>query len=198
MGYLEYFLTNFKVLSYVAVLVGIFLEGEVVFLTSAIFATEGYLNWGLLIVVCFGGLLLSDAAFYYLGRWSKHWRLGQWLNHRFSLYDKWLNAHLVQYYWQIAFVSKFLYFVNKATPFLAGWHNIAPRRFFKVQFFSGMIWLGIMLILGHFVGLVVDIVGVKLILHRIEFVFIAFLLGFFFLEKALRKIITRKIEKIKD
>lgn len=193
----EKIILEHQLIGYLILFIGIFLEGEVVFLSAAILAGQQYLSWGAVILVSLAGLLLSDYAFYYLGRFSKATMIGRWLRNRFASYNNWIDRNFDGRYWQVSFFSKFIYVVNKAVPFLAGWHAIPMKRFSKIQFVSGIIWVGIMAAVGHFLGLVIDIVGVKFVLRRIEIAFLVFIVVFLIVENVLKRIFAKRLSEMR-
>lgn len=192
---LETFVIAHPFWTYVFVFMGMLIEGESFFLTASIFAGQGYLRWGVLTAVSLAGMIIGDWCFYLLGRATQGTRFGRWFVSRFSRADEWLSKNITERYVRLAFISKYIYFVNRLTPFLAGWHGFPGRRFLKIHVGAAIIWTGIMLILGHFLGLFVELVGVRYVLHRIEFVFLAFILLFMGGEYFLKKQFVRKINK---
>lgn len=192
---LETFVIAHSFWTYVIVFAGMLIEGESFFLTASIFAGQGYLRWGVLTAVSLTGMLAGDWCSYLLGRATKGTRFGFWFVRRFSRADEWLSKNIEQRYARLAFISKYIYFVNRLTPFLAGWHGFPGRRFLKIHAGAAIVWTGIMLILGHFLGLFVELVGVRYVLHRIEFVFITFILLFTGVEYFVRRRFARRISR---
>lgn len=190
---LELFVLAHPFWVYVIVFFGMLIEGESFFLTASIFAGERYLRWGTLTTVTLAGLLIGDWLFYLLGRYSKQTRLGRWFVNRFPRYHRWLEENFMGRYPRLAFVSKFIYFVNRLTPFLAGWHGLPARTFLRIHAAAALVWTGVMLVIGHFMNLFVELVGVSYVIKRIEFVFVGFALIFLGGEYALKKIFARRI-----
>lgn len=190
---LELFVLHHSFWAYVIVFAGMLIEGESFFLVASIFAGERYLRWGVLTGVALAGVLIGDWLFYLLGKFSKKTRFGRWFTGRFPRYHRWLDQNFMARYPRLAFVSKFIYFVNRLTPFLAGWHGLALRTFFKIHVAAAIVWTGIMLIISHVVNLFVELVGVRYVLHRIEFVFVGFAVIFLTGEYLLKKLFARRI-----
>lgn len=190
---LELFVSSYPFATYVVVFLGMLIEGESFFVTAGIFAGQGYLRWGTLSFVSLAGMLVGDWAFYLLGKHSKHTRFGAWFVSRFSRAHEWLDRNFASRYTRLAFISKYIYFVNRLTPFLAGWHGFPLRRFLRIHVAAAVVWTGVMLVISHFLNLFVELVGVRYVLRRIEFVFVGFALLFTVGEYALKKLLARKI-----
>jgi len=196
MTVLESFVSQHQYLSYLIIFLGMFVEADLFFLTATIFADQGHLNWGVLIGVGFVGAILGDMLWYYIGRYSRETRLGAWILRRFRRYDKWLDANFMTRYAKLVFFAKFIYYINRLFPFLAGWHEMEPRRFYKIHFLAGTSWLATMIVIGFGLDGLVNLVGPKWILERIWilviFIFIVFILGDHLLKKFF---LAKKLEK---
>ena len=195
MSALESFVSNNPFSTYLIVFFGMLIEGESFFLTASIFAGEGYLRWGTLVAVSLIGMLAGDCLFYELGRVTKFTRFGEWFLRRFGRANEWLNKNFASRYVRLAFVSKYIYFVNRLTPFFAGWHAFPRKSFIYIHAGAAVVWTGVMLILSHWLGLVVEFVGVRVVLRRIEFIFLALILLFMGGEYFLKRVFTRKITR---
>jgi len=192
---LEFFVINHPLWAYAIVFAGMLIEGESFFLTASIFAAERELKFGVLTAVSLAGMLAGDWLYYLFGRYSKKTRFGAWVMNRFPRYDRWLGRNFTARYTRLAFLSKYIYFVNRLTPFLAGWHGFPQKTFLKIHFYAAVVWTGVMLILSHFLALLVELVGVKFVLQRIEFVFIGLLILFIGGEYIVKKLFAKRIEK---
>ncbi len=194
MDFLQYFVTTSPALAYLVLFLGMFIEGEVFFITGAVFAIEGFLNWWILLGVTFVGVILGDIAWYFLGRYSKETRLGDWVQKKFSGYQDWLEENFETRYARLAFISKFLYYVNRITPLLAGWQRMEFKKFLRVHLIAGVGWLFTMFILGKFFGLIISAIGINVVLSRLYWVFLilaAIVIGG---EYLLRKMFVKKIQ----
>ncbi len=193
MDFLQSFVTTSPALAYLVLFFGMFIEGEVFFLTAAIFALEGFLAWWIIIVVTFAGVLSGDVVWYFLGRYSKDTKLGEWVQRKLSGYQGWLEENFENRYARLAFTSKFLYYVNRLTPLLAGWQKMDFKKFFRIHVFAGISWLLVVTLLGKFFGFIISAIGIKVVLHRLYWVFLilaAIVLGG---EYILRKLFVKKI-----
>src|SRR3989344_2318491 len=195
MDFLQSFVTTSPALAYLVLFLGMFIEGEVFFLTAAIFALEGFLRWDIVLAVTFVGVILGDIVWYFLGRYSKDTRLGTWVHKKFSGYQDWLEENFETRYARLAFISKFLYYVNRLTPLLAGWQKMDFRRFVRVHIMAAAAWLVVMFTLGKVFGLVIDAIGVKVVLHRLYWVFLVLAVIVLGGEHFLRKMFVKKLKR---
>jgi len=194
MSLLENFVINHIFWAYAILFGGMFIEGEVFILTAMIFARQGLMEVWLIALLSFIGVILGDLTWYALGRWSKESFIGKWLQQKFSTYHKWMDENFMPRYQRMVFLSKFLYYVNRLTPLIAGWHKLDVRKFFKIHLLAGIFWVVIMMIVGHFLGLVIDVLGVKAVIKNMEFIFIGLAVIFIGGEILLKKIFIKKIK----
>lgn len=196
MSTLSFFILNYSLLSYAAIFVGVFLEGEGVFLLSSVFANEGDLRWGFLAAAALAGLTASDLFFYALGRYAGGSRIGRWIGRRYLRYHAGLEEKFFERYGRIAFFSKFVYVVNKAVPFIAGWRRMPFPSFLKAQAVSSVLWVGVMLIVGHSLGIIISLIGEKQVFRRLEIFIIALMAAFLIAERFIRRFFSRKLSKV--
>src|SRR3989344_2755681 len=197
MDFLQAFVVSDPVLAYLILFFGMFIEGEVFFLTAAIFALEGFLNWWIILGVTFVGVILGDIAWYFLGRYSKDTRIGGWVGRKFNGYQEWLQENFETRYMRLAFLSKFLYYVNRLTPLLAGWQKMDFKKFFRIHLIAGTAWLLFVLVLGKFFGFIIETIGVKVVFNRLYWVFLILAVLVIGGEYLLRKFFFKKIQSKK-
>ncbi len=195
MDFLQAFVTTTPALAYLVLFLGMFIEGEVFFLTAAIFALEGFLNWWIILVVTFVGVVLGDIVWYFLGRFSKDTRLGAWVSKKFVGYQDWLEENFETRYLRLAFMSKFLYYVNRITPLLAGWQKMDFKKFFRVHLIAAAGWLAFVFVIGKFFGFIIDAIGIKVVFHRLYWVFLILAVIVIGGEYLLRKSFVKKIRR---
>ncbi len=198
MDFLQAFVTTSPALAYLVLFLGMFIEGEVFFLAAAIFALEGYLNWWIILAVTFVGVILGDIAWYFLGKYSKETRLGSWVEKKFTGYEEWLQENFETRYARLAFMSKFLYYVNRITPLLAGWQKMEFRKFLRIHIMAAFAWLLFVVVLGKFFGFIIETIGVQVVFNRLYGVFLILAVVVLVGEYLLRKIFVKKIRKNKD
>lgn len=193
MGFLESFIAGYPQWSYLALFLGVFIDGEAFFLTAAIFALQGRLDLTLVLAISFLGVLASDIVSYFIGRYSKNTRWGEKISKRFGRYETWLHDNFMTRYIKMAFISKYIYYVNRLTPIIAGWHQLDFKKFFKIHFAATILWLAIMSAAGKLLATAAEAVGIGWVLKRMEFVFIGLIIIFIALEYFLKNIFARKI-----
>ena len=164
-------------------------------MTASIFAIEGYLNFWLVAGVAFAGVILGDMTWYCLGRYSKETKIGNWVNKKFEKHQGWLVDNIQNHYARFVFLSKFLYYVNRITPLLAGWQKMDFKKFFKTHLIAGSAWVVTMAIVGKFFGLIIIAIGTKKVFRGIHWFFIglaALVIGGDFL---LKRLFVKKVIK---
>lgn len=192
---LEIFVVANPLLTYAFLFGGMFIEGELFFLMAAIFAWQGLLDWGWLILAIFSGVIIGDIAWYFLGRYARQTRLGFTLSKRFQTYDQWLDKNFMPRYFKMAFLSKFIAYVNRLTPIIAGWHGMALDRFAKIHFAAACLWVATVGIVTYIAGYFVGPEGIRWLIKRIEWVALGGVLFFIGGEYFLRKIFYKKIRR---
>lgn len=195
MDFLQSFVINSPQLAYLVLFGGMFIEGETFFLAAAIFALEGYLNWWWVLIVAFVGVILGDIAWYWLGRATKDTKWGMRIAERYKNYHGWVSENFTDHYFYLAFVSKFLYYINRLTPLLAGWEKLDFKKFFKIHLVAAFGWLATMFLVGKFFGFIIDAIGVKVVVHRLYWVFAVIAVAVVVGEYFLRKLFVKKVRK---
>lgn len=196
MSALEFFVSQNLFWAYAILFGGMFIEGEIFFLGAALFAWQGHLEWFLVIVVAFIGVILGDIVWYFLGKYLDRIPFfGFLLRIKFSVYHEWLDENFIKRYSRMAFFSKFLYYFNRLTPLIAGWQKFEFKKFLKIHFFAGVLWIAVMSTLSYLLGFVVGPNGLKWLLSRFEFVVIGLIAVFIGGEYLLKRIFTSRIKK---
>jgi membrane protein DedA with SNARE-associated domain len=136
---------------YAAIAIGTFLEGETILVLGGLAAYRGYLELPWVLVSAFGGTLLGDQLYFYIGRAKGQSILEKRRNWKsksekvFSL----LNKHQVLLIWGF----RFLYGLRTVTPIALGASRIAPVRFLILNILGAFTWtigIGVMgYIFGH-------------------------------------------------
>ncbi len=195
MGFLEQFVVSNPAIAYLILFGGMFIEGEVFFVTASIFAIQGELSLTRIVMISLVGVILGDITWYYMGRFSKDTRFGIWLSKKTKRYEPWINKHLLSNYWKLAFFSKFLYYVNRFVPLMAGWQKMDFKKFLKIHIGAAFAWVAAMVALSYFLRVIIEVIGAKAVLHRIEWVFIG--LGVLFIggEYLLKHLFAKRINQ---
>ncbi|MDP3901350.1 MAG: hypothetical protein Q8Q37_00020 [bacterium] len=193
MSGLEIFVIHNQFWAYAILFGGMFIEGEVFFLTGAILTLQGHLSWPWFLLTIFIGVILGDIAWYYLGRWTRATKLGFLLSDKFSRLHSWLSENFMSRYPRLACYSKFLYYVNRLTPLIAGWHGLEIKKFIRIHLAAAVLWIGAMSLLSALLGLIAGDPGLRWLIKHMGYVVIASFVIFFTIEYTLKKIFTKKI-----
>lgn len=195
MGFMEQFVVSNPAIAYLILFVGMFIEGEIFFVTASIFAIQGELSLTRIVIISLIGVILGDITWYYMGRLSKDTRLGIWLSKKTKGYEPWINKNILSNYWKMAFFSKFLYYVNRFVPLMAGWQKMDFKKFLKIHVGAAVAWVSVMWVASHFLRFIIEAIGAEAVLHRIEWVFIG--LGILFIggEYLLKNLFAKRINK---
>lgn len=193
MTFLEIFFSNHPFWAYAILFGGMFIEGEAFFITIAIFALQGHLSWPLVLLVTFVGVILGDITWYGLGKYSRGTKLGFFLSEKFSSYHNWMEENFINRYERVAIYSKFIYYVNRLTPLIAGWHGLEFKKFVKIHVCAALFWVGVMSLLGSLIAFIVGGAGLRWLLEHIEIVFVGSFVIFLIVEYSLKRIFSKKI-----
>lgn len=138
------------ILIYLGIFGGIFLEGEMVMITSVIAAHNGYLNINLVIAIGILGTLVSDNFYFYLGR-SKG---KKWIEkkEKFKTHVETINRKIEKHSTLLFLSYRFLYGFRTITPLVLGSSNISQKKFILYSFISTLIWAVLFSALGYLFG----------------------------------------------
>lgn len=144
---LEEFITQY---GYLAVLVGMFLEGETVVTIAGFLAQRGYLNLPLVIAAAMVGAVAIDQSLFFLGRWR-----GRALLARFPVWgarvDR-LRARLAGHETKIVLGFRFAVGFRIITPLVLGSGGYSPGRFVALDFVGVLMWATSFGVLGYVFG----------------------------------------------
>jgi membrane protein DedA with SNARE-associated domain len=138
------------VIIYLGIFFGVFLEGEMIMLSSIIAAHHGYLNIWLVIGIGIIGTFSSDCFYFNLGR-----KKGKvLLNKSQKIKDK---AHLVdrkleKYPILIYLFYRFMYGFRSITPMVIGTSKTKTRTFLFYSSICIILWASLYTILGYMFG----------------------------------------------
>jgi len=196
MSGLEIFAANHLFWAYFILFGGMFIEGEVIFLTAALLAWQGYLKWLLIIFFTFAGVFLGDIFWYILGRCFDRIPLFHFLfKIRFSVYHEWLDKNFFKRYSWMAFISKFLYYFNRLTPLIAGWQKFRFSSFLKIHFKAALLWTLVMAAVSYLFGLIAGPNNINWLIERFELLIISLIIIFFGGQYWLKRLFSRRIKK---
>lgn len=138
---------------YWAVLLGTLLEGETVLLTAGYACQRGLLDWRLVYAMAVLGATGGDLCAFLVGRWR-----GQALIARFPSLARPLpkiQSLLDRFHAPLILAVRFLYGMRIAGPLLFGMGSLSLPRFAFLNFIGALLWAGVILALGYFLGMAV-------------------------------------------
>lgn len=191
----EVFVVHHPFLAYLALFLGLLIEGDGIFIMGAILVYEGLLSWNLFFLAIGGGVMIGDIIWYFIGRYIRKTKLGFLFRIQFSRYHEWLDRNFMSRYKILVFYSKFLYYVNRITPLLAGWHRMPFKIFLKWHFFAALVWIfGMTLISSTLLAIGGQPLTTWVLHHPLQ-TFIAFVLFFLIINLVPKKILSNRITK---
>jgi membrane protein DedA with SNARE-associated domain len=127
--------------AYLAILVAMFVEGELVLFTTVYLAGSGILNLWILIPTLFMGTVLGDTFWYFLGEYLDMRHL--WVRKWFGKATGPINRRLAARPGIVIFVSKFTYGLNKITLLRSRTNGVGFRRFIAIELFTVICWMSV-------------------------------------------------------
>jgi len=135
---------------YLAVFIGTFLEGETILVVAGFAAHRGYLYLPWVMVWAFWGTLISDQAFFHLGR-SRGRKI-------LSRHPKWqgrarkVHALLQRHQVWVVLGFRFLYGLRNVTPMAIGVSGFSPGRFLILNVIGAALWSSVVACAGFIFG----------------------------------------------
>ncbi len=135
---------------YYLLILGTFLEGEIILVTAGFLASRGYLNIWIVILLGALGALISDLSFFYTGRVK-----GKKLIDKKPSLKK--QVGLIHSYFKknetpIMMGLRFTYGARTLTPMMIGTSDVKASKYVMINIFSSLIWALIYGLLGYFIG----------------------------------------------
>ena len=138
----------------------------------------------------FSGVLLGDLLWYWLGRYLKaHHSHRAYVNAVIRKVHKVLPG-LEKNPAHVIFLSKFIYGLNHSTILVLGYLEIKFKDFFKVQFFTSLIWSVLFLFLGYLFG--ATAISYARTFNRFILIIAGSLLIIYLIERAVRRFLIAK------
>ncbi len=138
------------IIIYLGILFGIFIEGEMIMISSIIAAHHGYLNLWLVVVLGLSGTYCSDCFYFFLGRKKGRAWLNkkQKLKNKAVIVDKKLKKSPV-----VIYISyRFLYGFRTIIPLVIGAGSTKTRTFLFFSAVSTFIWAVLYCTIGYLFG----------------------------------------------
>lgn len=148
---LFYYLIIWPPLGYVLGALGMFVEGDISWFTLAFLSSQGFFNLELMLLIVFLSVVVSDTAFFFVGRWIKY--LPSFVYHWADQISQPFDKHIHNRPLQTLLVSKFAYGIHKPILVRMGMIDKSYWDFMKSDLPSIFTWIAIIGSLGYFSGL---------------------------------------------
>lgn len=141
----------------------------------------------------FAGVLVGDLLWFWFGHYLKNHH-----SHRTFINKALLRVHKVlpgleKNPAHVIFLSKFIYGLNHSTILVLGYLKINFKEFFKVQFFTSLLWVVIFFMLGYFFG--TTAIAYTHLLSKLLIAIVFVVLLIFIMEKVVqKKLIKREVK----
>lgn len=170
---LQFILAPLSDYPYVVLFVGLLIVGEVVLLPAIYLAVTGRLDIGPVFAIAFAATMLSDAFWYYLGRYLPPERWARFAGERVGRAVQRFEVAFERHRGVILlFLSKFVYGTRTAVQVLAGVHAIPPMKWAAINALAILVLNTVLVTLGYLVrGTVVRLGEV---VEDMELAFLAF------------------------
>jgi len=158
--YIELFISNYGILTYLILFFIIFIEtglvitpflpGDSLIFAAAAFCAKGELNIFLLAIILYLAAILGDTANYFIGKGIGH----KLTNSRF-IKKKHLKAtedFYAKYGGKAVIIGRFVPIVRTFVPFVAGIGIMKYRKFISFNVIGGVLWVTIISCIGFFFG----------------------------------------------
>jgi membrane protein DedA with SNARE-associated domain len=144
---LEYLVSHY---GYVALFIGVFLEGETLLILAGIAAHLGHLNLTWVILDAFAGSLAGDQFYFFLGRVK-----GKAFLRKRPVWETKVNKVwvLFEHYRTLVILGfRFMYGLRTVTPFAFGLSGTSGIRFFIFNAIGAAIWSVVVAFVGYLFG----------------------------------------------
>ena len=146
---LEYLISHY---GYVALFVGVFLEGETILILAGIAAHLGHLNLTWVILIAFAGTMVGDQFYFLLGRLKGKTFLQKRPRWEAKVEKVWtLFGH---YRTLLILGFRFMYGLRTVTPFAFGLSGTSGIRFFVLNVIGAAVWSVAVAFVGYLFGAV--------------------------------------------
>ena len=146
---LEYLISHY---GYVALFIGVFIEGETVLIAAGFAARLGHLSLTWVILIAFAGSLAGDEFYFFLGRVRGKTFLQK--RPRWEAKVKRVWALFEHYRTLVILGFRFMYGLRTVTPFAIGLGGISGIRFFVCNAIGAAVWSVVVAFVGYLFGAV--------------------------------------------
>ena len=136
-------------------MVGTFFEGETAILVAASLIYQGLFEIPHTVFFAFAGSFLSDWLYFVIGKGNGKY----FVSRRPDLQKKVLPVQrfFEKHHIQVLLTYRFLYGFRVIIPLMIGMSNISPKKFLFFSTASGILWAGMVSLLGYFIGRFLDL-----------------------------------------
>jgi membrane-associated protein len=130
-----------------------FLPGDSLLFVAGAIAGLGGLSLGILVPLLIVAAVLGDALNYSIGRYFGN-KVFSWEDSRFFNKEAFNKTHAFyeKHGPMTIIVARFLPFIRTFAPFVGGVGHMAYPRFALFNIVGGCLWVGILTVLGYFIG----------------------------------------------
>lgn len=132
---------------YMAILIGTFLEGEVIVMIAGAVAWHGQLSLCGVIFCAFLGTFLGDQFYFYIGRYQGLRWIGRRAKWRKKL--RWIMKRLRSHQTLFILGFRFIYGVRTISPLILGAARIRPWRYGILNAIGASVWAMVFSSLGY-------------------------------------------------
>lgn len=182
---MEDFLLNFseihRLLTYLLIFGGIFIEGEVVLIVSGVLIRAGNIDYFNTIVIAFIGTIAHDLLYWQIGRWFFRSKKERFLFLNGGRLGPFLaKLHKNNSY---IFTSKFTWAINRLILIASGYENMPVRKLLGYVIPAAGVWVVTLVSIGYIFAdktdiikkdvftIILSITGVVILLYVLERVF---------------------------
>ena len=175
-------------------------EGPIVTIVLAFFASFGYFNPWIVFTLSFLADMVSDSLFYAIGYYN-----GEWFLRRFGRYLK-LNERTMavvrkfyrEHGGKSVFLAKVMTGVVPPIFIVAGFSRMNLKKFYLFAALGGLLWSGGLVALGYFFGAQFEgsFANIAQLLTRTGLVMVGLLTLFIIYKAYLHKLIERKLRLV--
>jgi membrane protein DedA with SNARE-associated domain len=144
---LEQLIQNY---GYLAVLIGTFLEGEMILILGGFAAQLGHLDLRLVMLCGFVGSFCGDQLYFYIGRFYGPRIIAKRISWQVNAERVYKRLRKHKNFLILTF--RFYYGLRNVTPFAIGASQVSPLRFFILNMIGAIVWAISLGLIGYFFG----------------------------------------------
>ena len=182
-GWGSYWVLFFIIFAETGLFVGFFLPGDSLLVAAGLFAAAGKLNIWILVSLLSVAAIVGDSTGYWFGekigknlfkKEKSHLFKPKYLLRAKAFYEKHGGKTII--------FARFVPVIRTFAPIVAGATNMPYKKFFSFNVIGGILWVGLMTLLGYFIGslvpdidkhmgiLIISVIVISLIPAIIEYI----------------------------